>query len=87
MEQDHLAAFAAGCAWCGVLIPAEHRAAGTSPVLSGWTLAYEDGTARIIHVLCPEHAQLIDEFGTAEPTDQGRPDTDPAGAGAQPSEP
>jgi hypothetical protein len=29
---------------------------------------YEDGTARIIHVLCPEHAQMVDEFGTAEPS-------------------
>jgi hypothetical protein len=66
--QDHLAAFDAGCAWCGALIPAEYRAPGRSSLPYDWAPVYEDGTAKIIHVLCPEHAQMVDEFGAAEPT-------------------
>jgi len=65
--QDHRAAFDAGCAWCGALVPAEYRAPGRTPFRYDWAAVYDDGAARIIHVLCPDHAQMVDEFGTREP--------------------
>jgi hypothetical protein len=84
--QDQLAAFDAGCAWCGALIPAEYRAPGRSPLPYDWASFYEEGTARVIHVLCPEHAQMVDEFGTAEPL-AGAATTRSRSGGEQPSDP
>jgi hypothetical protein len=40
----------------------------------------------IIHVLCPEHAQMVDEFGTAEPL-AGAATTRSRSGGEQPSDP